>query len=490
MKTLKIIDFLGNNTSKRELHPAGYLRLPDSIIARSGVLRYDGVICEDGTIVNDGAVITVYRPPAALRECVQYFNNLPLTKKHPEENAVDPTMVRGVQVGSLGSNARALDGAELRKLLLKQGRDVNGIDDKETYIIADIMVHDKDAIDEVQAGNFEQLSAGYETAYRQKRGVTPSGQAYEAEQFYLMPNHTALVENGRCGSECRVCDHEDIKSQKENKMKRLTNSAKGIFRYFLAKNDSGDDVTEIDEEVFNQLKDEPGTEVEEMDEDEVVIEENKVPGVETEELDEEGVCETCGKSNEECNCPPVKTDEELAAEAKAEGEPEQKEIEEQKTDDGDIFEVQLDDGTIGKMDQSAYDYFSRYMEVQKKGDSMEQNTGMIMKLSATASRVLGESYAVDSYINKDGKFDARGLKLAVIGKVMPNIVTRTLKNDEAIDNLFNTAVETSKKNKTDWKADMANLVSAKSPLVTDAKVTSPVATARQNRLNIINKRDK
>lgn len=454
MKILKITDFSGDKISKRELHPAGYLLLPDCVIARSGTLQYADVQCEDGSVVADGAVVTVYRPPEALKECVKYFNNLPLTQTHPEENSVDPNMVRDVIVGTLGSNARIVP---------------VGDEDGNVFVVADIMIHDKEAIDAVQNGKFEQLSAGYETAYRKKRGVTKSGKAYEAEQFYLMPNHTALVENGRCGSECRVCDHEESTTHKESQMK-IKGQRKGIFRYFLANDSDDENVSEINEEVFNKLEQE-GAPVEELDEDDVVLEENDVPGIEPEVEDEE------------------ENEEELEDEEKVEDEdlnPEDEENEEAKEeeakDEGEIFEVQLDDGTIGKMDQAAFDYFSRYKEVQKKGDS----AASIMKLACTAERVLGASFAIDAFISNDGQFDSRGLKKAIIKKQMPGIVVTSLKSDEAIDNLFESAVRSSKKNTTDWKADMMNL--AQKPVVADA--ISPVAQARENRLNIINKRNK
>lgn len=250
-----------------------------------------------------------------------------------------------------------------------------------------------------------------------------------------------------------------------NKRKGL----RGMFRYFLANDSDDENVSEINEEVFNKLEQE-GAPVEELDEDDVVLEENDVPGIEPEVEDEE--------ENEE-----LEDEENVEDEDDINPEDEKKSIDEPKADEGEIFEVQLDDGTVGKMDQAAFDYFSRYKEVQKKGDS----AASIMKLACTAERVLGAGFAIDSFISNDGEFDSRGLKKAIIKKQMPGIVVTSLKSDEAIDNLFESAVRSSKKNTSDWKADMMNL-SAK-PVV-DSQVLSPVAEARQNRLNIINKRNK
>lgn len=458
MKTFKVLDFLNEKITKRKMHPAGYMILPDCIIARSGILRYSDVMCEDGSMVADGAAVAVYRPPEALKKCVAHFNGLPLTTNHPAENAVDPNTVKQVIVGVVGTNAR-----------------IKELDNDEVAIVADIIVHDKDAIADLNNGSNEELSAGYETSYKNKRGKTQSGEAYEAIQFYLMPNHVALVESGRCGSECRVCDHdENTNSQKEKNMK-VKKAARGMFRYFLAGDSASDEVTEITKTVFDQLEQQEGAEVEELDEDEVVLEESAV--AENEDIIEK--LEDIIEEHEEDT-----DDEELEEEDIEEDVDEDEELAEAGTEE--IFEVELDNGKVGKMDKVAYEYFKRYMEVQKKADSGENSAASILALAATATRVLGSKFAVDSYI-RNGKFSAKRLKLDVIKKQMPEIVVTSLKSDEAINNLFETAVASNLRNVTDWKADMMNLADAKQT-ATDQKPQSPVEIARAKRLRIINRK--
>ena len=446
MKTFKVLDFIGEVISNRKMHPAGYMILPDCVIARSGILKYDNVICSDGTVVNDGAVVTVYRPPSALKKCLSHFNGLPLTMTHPKENMVDPNSFKSVVVGTVGTNAR-----------------IEESKDGEVIVVADIIVHDKDAIASLNEKKNEELSAGYETSYRKERGVTSSGESYEAVQFYLMPNHVALVEAGRCGNECRVCDHDDIPKSQKEKNKMAKKNERGIFRYFLVGDSEEAEATEITEEVSNKLEEE-GVEVEELDEDEVQIEEESADPEIIEEDEEEDDIE-----DDEVEIIEEDEDEEIVESAGSD----------------EIFEVELDDGTIGKMDKVAYEYFKRYMDMQKKGDATD-SAASIMALTATAGRVLGEGFAVDSYI-KGGKFNAKKLKLDVIKKQMPEVVTTSLRNDEAIDSLFDTAVKSAKRNVTDWRADMMNLATAKT-IATDRKSMSPVEEARIKRLKIINRK--
>lgn len=443
------------------MHPAGYLILPDCAIARSGLIQYKDVQDENGDMIADGSVIDVYRPPQALEECVDNFNNIPVTITHPKQNSVDPDNVKRVIVGTVGGNAHI----EKR----------NG----DAFIVADIIIHDKEAIELLQNNkDFSELSAGYETCYKNQRGRAPNGQSYEAVQFYLMPNHVAVVENGRCGSECRVCDHDNITNKGEVDMKinkvasKATDEKNVKYRYFLS-SDSSDEVTEIKGCDFEELE-KKGIPSEELDEDEVSIEED-IPGIESDEDEIENGNEDKKKKVEvEVGSDEEENEDEVKKPSK--GIPNELE----GTNDEDVmFEVELDNGVVGKMDAASYDYVKRYCDVQKKGDAAIE----AMKLSAVGSRILGNSFAVDSYIN-DGKFDANKLKRDVIKKQMPDIVVTSLKNDAALDNMFECAVKSSQKKVDSWEKDMTALVS---PIVDSNNTKGMVELARNARLKKLNK---
>ena len=473
IKKIKIVDFMKTETeSKRKLHPAGYLILPDCQIARSGILQYGDVMCDDGSVVNDGEVINVYRPPEALRECIKQFNGIPLSVQHPKESSVDPETVRDVIVGTIGSNAKIVK-----------------IDGGEVAVVADIMVYDKDAIDIIQSNKMTELSAGYETAYRQQRGKTEGGEAYDAVQYYLMPNHVALVEEGRCGSDCKVCDSGiNNKEMVTMKIKKSVKKATNKYRYFIAAGDSKDGKSiEISKQAFDELAKEEDAEIEELEEDEVEIEENESASPLEAKRDAEGEeeasaeGETAEEEAKENSSEETDEDEESMGDEDKEAE---SEVKEDEGEDSEIFEVELDDGTIGKMDKVAYEYMKRFVEMQKKGDSM--TPAEIMKLAAVGGRVLGEKFAIDGYVTADGKFDSRKLKQDVIRKNMPGVVVKSLKNDEALDSMFDCAMKSAAKNKSSWAADMLNLANV--PKATD-EAESPVEKARLARLNKINRKE-
>jgi len=475
LKTLKIVDFIKTQGSKRRIHPAGYLLLPDCRIAKSGLLQYSNVQCEDGSVVADGELITVYRPPEALKECCNYFNNIPITMEHPEENEVTPETVKKVIVGTTGSNARVQ------------------VVDGETYIINDIMIHDQWAIDKLQeSDDYDELSAGYETAYRSQEG-SKDGQKYRAVQFYLMPNHVALVQNGRCGSSCRVCDSTENKVKGKQTMRKFGKAqAKALdkaqkptarYRYFLATDEDEENVSEISSEVAKKLEGE-GAEVEEMDEKDVKIQEDgedddkkvEIPGVDDDDL-EDGEEDNDGEVTEEDE---AETKEESAEETPEE---EAEEMKEGVDEDDTIFEVELEEGKVGKMDQAAYDYCKRFLDMQKKGDSAETAVGKMLSLTAVASKILGSTFAVDSYIGRDGKFDGDAVKRAVIKKQMPGVVTKSL-HPQALDSMFNAAVKTSQKKIDSWEHDMQILANDEAPENTSKK--SFVQVAKEARLLKLN----
>ena len=441
MKTFRVTDSQ-KFSSNRRVRKNGFLQIQDCVIARSGVLQYSDVQTEDGNVVADGDLITVYRPPESLKRCVKDFNNLPLTLTHPEGDAVTPENAKGLVVGALSTNARG----EMR-------------DDGEFYIVCDMIVYDAQSQQAIEDGDYEELSAGYETAFQQKRGTSPSGQVYEAIQSYLSPNHVALVEKGRCGSSCKVSDHQDTKlqTQTEKKQMRITKKQKASrtadskvknasYRFFIQKSDDDEEVQEVSPEVAETLMDEdPKMKVEELDEEDVKLvpddEEDIANGKEVEDEEPEAFA---GKETPEEEALEKEQDEDVPGTEDKEDEGE-----------GGLVEVQFDDGAVGKCDQVCFDHIQRLQEVTKRGDSVEKSFGKLAILTSEASKILGSEFEISKFAIGDS-ISASTIKRAVIKKVFPMIVG--FKKD-AIDALYDSAVATHKKADSDWQSDMSKLSS-------------------------------
>lgn len=460
--------------SKRTHNEAGYLVLPDCVIARSGILQYSDVVCEDGQAVADGALIQVMRPASALKECCSQFANLPLTLEHPDDDAVTPQNAKTLTVGSLGSNPRY--------------EEKNGVG----YIICDIIVYDEEAQKSIENGDYTELSAGYETAFRKKRGLSPIGQQYEAEQFLLSPNHVALVQRGRCGSECKVCDSKLPKTNKrkgESVMKKKTK-----FRYFLPVGDS-DEVVELTPEQAEEIMDkDPDTEVEELDEDEVELQDTDVPGVETEVEEEtidedEEICPECGKKP--CVCETTEVEEETSDEDEVEEET--TEVEEETIDEDEdlTFEVAFEDGTVGRMDKVAYDHVQRYLEVSKTSDKVGDSLSKVLKLTSRASKILGSAFDIEKYTKGD-HVDTEAIKRDVVRKVMPGVVVTGLRS-HALDSLYSSACRTFVKKQDGYKKDIEALCNVEPSVVNRADSAigkDMVSVAKANFMKRINNNKK
>ena len=486
---IKIVDKHNIETkSKRTKNQAGYLVLPDCVIARAGILQYSDVTCEDGETVADGAIIYVMRPNSALKNCYKQFANLPLTLQHPDDDAVTPENAKGLTVGTLGSNPKY------------EERDGVGC------VICDIVVYDEETQKQIESGNCVELSAGYETAFRKKRGVSDIGQTYEAEQFYLCPNHVALVERGRCGSECKVCDKKEEPLKHKIGVKDMAKKKTDKFRYFLAVGD-GDDVVELTEEQAKQMQEkEPDLEVEELDEDEVELEDVDVSGVDTddadmdkddedEELDEteeeendeeeDGTCPECGK--EPCECDEDEETEETEEETE---ETEETEEEDEDEEGGEelTFEVQFEDGSIGKMDKVAYEHTQRFLDVAKKGDKKcGDSLSTVLALTSRASKIIGPKFDIETYTKGDS-VDTEAIKRDVIRKAMPGVVVSGLRG-HALDSLYKSAVKTYAKKKDSYEKDLSRLCDVAPSIVQDKAVGQDmVSVARKKFMERIHKK--
>jgi hypothetical protein len=78
---------------------------------------------------------------------------------------------------------------------------------RDPYLIADISVWDRDAVDAIESGAQRELSCGY----RYVADMTPgeiNGEKFDGRMTQLIANHVALVEAGRAGPDVMVADSQ------------------------------------------------------------------------------------------------------------------------------------------------------------------------------------------------------------------------------------------------------------------------------------------
>lgn len=128
---------------------------------------------------NDNGCISVIKPASCLFDPVTIasFENKPVTIGH---EFVTPENSKKIIIGH-AFNVR------------------KGVGNLDNYLIADLMITDKEAIDIIKAGESREISLGYESSYV----LGNDGILY---QDTMIGNHIAIVDNGRAGQTCRIYD--------------------------------------------------------------------------------------------------------------------------------------------------------------------------------------------------------------------------------------------------------------------------------------------
>lgn len=171
------IEKIGRN---QEETPEGFLLCRNVPIARTGTQLYSArevpelEAGNDGTIVMDRPEEEVFRP-----ETISSANGKSITVDHPND-LVSPLSWRDLTVG-VALNARRGDGAE------------------SDLLLADLLISDHGAIEQVRNTKGQEISAGYNYD-----GVQIS--KGRGKQTNIWINHIALVDNARCGIRCSIKD--------------------------------------------------------------------------------------------------------------------------------------------------------------------------------------------------------------------------------------------------------------------------------------------
>ena len=166
-------------SSKFEKTPEGYLK-GRAIITSTGVFEY---LNSDGEVVKELRIPEeVFKP-----EFLDSLKMMPITLGHPSF-AVDAKNVKQVQIGTMGSNP-------------SDPRD--GTSDNH-FLSIDFIIHDADAIREIEAGT-RALSVGYSCDLEKAdEGARCYGQRYDYIQRNLKANHLSVVTEGRQGDQAKI----------------------------------------------------------------------------------------------------------------------------------------------------------------------------------------------------------------------------------------------------------------------------------------------
>lgn len=162
----------------RETTPEGYLLCRDVLLARIGKLMYgDG---EVPVTADKDKTIIIERDEDVLFDArtIASFEGKPVTNDHPDD-WVNPENWKDLSKGT-AHNVRRGDGVDT------------------DCLVADLLVTDKDMIDEIMADKVE-ISLGYDADYIEisvGKGI----------QTNIFGNHIAVVEKGRCGARCKIGD--------------------------------------------------------------------------------------------------------------------------------------------------------------------------------------------------------------------------------------------------------------------------------------------
>lgn len=174
--------------TKKEITPEGYLKVMCKA-ARTGTQLYTR---------GDGTQVREYRPEDEVSkpESLASFGMKAVTLGHPRVQ-LDSDNTKLYQIGHAGSQVRFFDG----------------------FVEVAVVITDADAIEKINRGDAQEVSAGYRVDYDPTPGITPDGQSYDGVQRNIFVNHIAIVPKGRAGSSVRLlldsCDRNDAVAEIE-----------------------------------------------------------------------------------------------------------------------------------------------------------------------------------------------------------------------------------------------------------------------------------
>jgi uncharacterized protein len=181
---------------KQALLPSGSLLCRDVVLGRTGAQIYHpSEIGQPGSVL-----VSVYRDPAEVfdPEAMASFEGVAITLNHPDD-PVDPSTWRSVSVGH-----------------------IQGVRRDGDYLVADLIVNDRAAIDKIRNQGWRGVSLGYTCEYIRDA-------AGRLKQVDIRGNHAAILgpyEEPRCGDACMVGDSVPRKETSMPTLKIVENQRK------------------------------------------------------------------------------------------------------------------------------------------------------------------------------------------------------------------------------------------------------------------------
>lgn len=195
---IKINQVIDLKPTSRIKTPQGFLICKDVTLAKPMVKEYYagelGIV--DGFEATD--IIGIYTPPDVLfgQSVIDGFTASDVVMMHPKGNQLNSENYREHIIGT-AKNVRADNG----------------------YLVADLTIKDKWAIEAIEYDDIKQISLGYAAELDMTAGQTETGQAYHGQWVGMVADHVAVVREGRCGDDCKIGDKKTVNDSTEKGMK-------------------------------------------------------------------------------------------------------------------------------------------------------------------------------------------------------------------------------------------------------------------------------
>lgn len=225
---------------ENEITEEGYIKAK-AIVTRCGVFFYKNA---DGTVRSE-----LRHPDDVLQpESLETIKMIPVVNGHPPERLVSADNVKRLAVGYTGEM----------------------VEQDMPYIIANLMVTDKDAVEEVKQKKKNELSLGYTVDLIPESG-TYYGEPYEFRQTNIRYNHLALVDQARAGPEAKIVldgnDAEEILKEEADVATKKTRKVKIDAEEYLMEDEAADQVEKMinEKNMLLKSKDELESKIEELE---------------------------------------------------------------------------------------------------------------------------------------------------------------------------------------------------------------------------------